>query len=100
MKDIFGKNRLKINFHTHTTCSDGKKTPEEAAEIYKAAGYDAIALTDHYFFAEGGALAGLKILSGAEYDTDVCYGREGVYHVLALGCKRDPMIEREPRLPA
>ena len=100
MKDIFGKNRLKINFHTHTTCSDGKKTPEEAAEIYKAAGYDAIALTDHYFFAEGGNLSGLKILSGAEYDTDVCYGREGVYHVLALGCKRDPMIEREPRLPA
>jgi hypothetical protein len=100
MKDIFGNHRLKINFHTHTTCSDGKKTPAEAAEIYKAAGYDAIALTDHYFFAEGGEIAGLKILSGVEYDTNLCYGREGVYHILALGCERDPMVEGEPRLPA
>ena len=45
-QDMLGKSRMKINFHTHTTVSDGKKTPEEAATLYKAAGYDAIALTD------------------------------------------------------
>lgn len=100
MKDIFGKNRLKINFHTHTTCSDGKKTPEEAAEIYKNAGYDAIAITDHYIWSEGGVLSGLRILSGAEYDTNTCYGKPGVYHILALGCERDPEIFREEKLPA
>ena len=43
--DIHGTRRLKLGFHTHTTRSDGKKTPEEVARIYKEAGYDAIALT-------------------------------------------------------
>ena len=41
--DLTGKTRLKIGLHTHTTLSDGHKTPEEAAAVYKAAGYDAIA---------------------------------------------------------
>ena len=99
-KDLYGKNRIKINLHTHTTCSDGKKTPEEAAEIYKAAGYDRIAITDHYIFYGGGSLSGLELLSGAEYDTRICYGKEGVYHIVALGCKRDPKITREEDLPA
>lgn len=99
-KDMLGKKRWKINLHTHTTQSDGHRTPEEAAAIYKAAGYDAIAITDHYFFTEGGTLSGLKILSGAEYDTEICCGREGVYHIVALGCDRDPAITREERLPA
>ncbi len=98
--DIFGKNRLKINFHTHTTCSDGKKTPEEAARIYKAAGYDRIALTDHYIFSPCRSLAGMQVLSGAEYDTYDCCGRPGVYHILALGCARDPKVTREEALPA
>ncbi len=100
MKDMLGKNRIKINFHTHTTCSDGRKTPEEAAAIYKAAGYDAIAITDHYIWAPAREICGLRILSGAEYDTTVCCGREGVYHIVALGCERDPEIGKEPRLPA
>lgn len=99
-KDIFGKNRVKINFHTHTTRSDGVKTPKEAAEIYKKAGYDCIAITDHYIFSESECLSGLKILSGAEYDTNLCFGREGVYHILALGCARDPKIKKEEGLPA
>ena len=38
-KDMFGVSRLKVNLHMHTTLSDGSKTPEEAAEIYKKAGY-------------------------------------------------------------
>ena len=99
-KDIFGKSRMKINFHTHTTVSDGKKTPEEAAAIYKAAGYDAIAITDHYIFSEGGSLSGLRILSGVEYDVYVCHGRRGVYHILALGCTREPDVKREDALSA
>lgn len=98
--DLFGKNRLKINFHTHTTCSDGKRTPAEAAEIYRAAGYDRIAVTDHYRWAEGARYGEMQALSGAEYDTTVCCGREGVYHILALGCTRDPEIFREEKLPA
>ena len=37
----------KANLHTHTTCSDGRYTPEEIKEIYKAHGYSVVAYTDH-----------------------------------------------------
>lgn len=33
--------------HTHTTCSDGKMTPQEVADAYESKGYDFIAFTDH-----------------------------------------------------
>lgn len=35
------------NLHTHTTLSDGVKSPSEMAAIYRGAGYDFLALTDH-----------------------------------------------------
>ena len=38
---------FKTNLHTHTTISDGKLTPAEAKEAYKAAGYRVLCLTDH-----------------------------------------------------
>jgi len=38
---------LKGSLHIHTTCSDGKFTPQEAADIYSELGFDFIAFTDH-----------------------------------------------------
>ena len=38
---------FKTNLHTHTTISDGKQTPQEVKEIYKAKGYQVLCLTDH-----------------------------------------------------
>jgi len=38
---------LKGCLHTHTTCSDGKMTPQEVAWAYQNLGYDFIAFTDH-----------------------------------------------------
>jgi predicted metal-dependent phosphoesterase TrpH len=38
---------LKGCLHTHTTCSDGKLTPQEVANAYESKGYDFIAFTDH-----------------------------------------------------
>lgn len=37
----------KANLHCHTIISDGKKTPEEVKEMYKAKGYSVVAYTDH-----------------------------------------------------
>ena len=37
----------KANLHTHSTISDGKLTPEEVKEGYKALGYQILCLTDH-----------------------------------------------------
>ena len=38
----------KANLHCHTTCSDGKLSPEAVKEAYKAKGYSIVAYTDHF----------------------------------------------------
>lgn len=94
MKELFsGCGWLKGNLHMHTTRSDGAKTPEEAAAVYQAAGYDFIALTDHYRFDEGGESGGILRLSGAEYDSVSPDGYE-VFHIVCAGAKRDPGVLR------
>lgn len=37
----------KVNMHNHTTLSDGKHSPEQVKQIYKDAGYSAVAFTEH-----------------------------------------------------
>ena len=37
----------KANLHSHSTVSDGKLTPEQMKEAYKAHGYSVLAFTDH-----------------------------------------------------
>ena len=39
----------KANLHSHTVLSDGKKTPEELKEMYKAQGYSILSITDHEY---------------------------------------------------
>lgn len=41
------KNSYKANLHCHTDISDGKLSPEEVKEAYKANGYSIVAYTDH-----------------------------------------------------
>lgn len=41
---------LKGNLHAHSTNSDGRLTPKELAEAYKARGYAFMAVTDHDVF--------------------------------------------------
>ena len=64
--DLFGKKRYKINLHTHTTLSDGHRTPEEVARIYAEQGYDAVAFTDHWYCGKEQTLSGVKILGNGE----------------------------------
>ena len=92
--DIFGKKRYKINLHTHTMRSDARKSPEEAARIYRDAGYDAIALTDHWVYGEEDKIDGLTIFSGCEYDFGNDPATAGVYHIVALFCEHDPLVLR------
>lgn len=93
--DMFGNVRYKVGLHTHTTLSDGHETPEGAARIYKAAGYDAIALTDHWKYGPGGDLCGLKIISGCEYNLGASDTISGVMHIVGVGMKEDPCLCRE-----
>ena len=89
--DMLGNTRAKIGLHTHTTLSDGHATPEEAARIYAAEGYDAIAITDHWRYMDEGEIEGLKILSGCEYNIG---GHDGahVIHIVGVGMTSDPQI--------
>ena len=38
------KKQFKGNMHCHSTISDGRLTPEELKEAYKAAGYQVLAI--------------------------------------------------------
>ncbi|MBQ8416515.1 MAG: hypothetical protein IJX13_06440 [Clostridia bacterium] len=93
--DLFGKIRYKVNLHMHTTLSDGNKTPAEALQIYREKGYDALALTDHWFFGEAGEDDGIAVLSGAEYDVGGNDGAGGVYHILGIGMRHAPSLSKE-----
>ena len=88
-KDIFGKTRAKLNLHTHTTVSDGSKSPEESARMYKEAGYDAIAITDHWKYGEKNVIDGLYILPGIEYD--IATPEFKIYHILSLCADKAPV---------
>lgn len=92
--DLFGKIRYKVNLHMHTSLSDGDRTPAEALQIYREAGYDALALTDHWFCGEAGEDEGLTVLSGAEYDVGGIDGAKGVYHILGIGMRRAPSLAK------
>ncbi len=80
--DLFGNMRAKLGLHIHTSVSDGAVSPEEAARIYREAGYDAIALTDHWKYGEAKEICGLPILSGVEYDVNG--KRENTFHIVCL----------------
>lgn len=91
--DLLGKKRYKVNLHMHTSISDGNLTPAEAVQLYRKNGYDAVALTDHWFFGEGGEAEGLTILSGAEYNIGGNDGAgEGVFHIVGVGMSRTPSV--------
>lgn len=99
IRDTQGNTWFKGNLHTHSTMSDGKKTPEEVIALYQEHGYDFIALTDHYhWYPETQQSKGILCLSGCEYDTGT-NAREGIYHITAIGCTCEPALSREPQKP-
>lgn len=88
--DLFGKKRWKVNFHMHTNLSDGAKTPDEALAIYKAAGYDAVAITDHWVHGAARDFDGMAVIPGIEYNTRGGDGIKGFYHILGIGMAEPP----------
>lgn len=85
------------NLHTHTTISDGARSPEETKSIYRGLGHDFIALTDHWRYGEGSDTdrSGLLVLSGAEYNYNGSDVLAGVFHIVGFGTERDPEVTPE-----
>ena len=77
------------NLHTHSTASDGLRTPQEAADWYREQGYDFMAMTDHDVLTDVAGLSapGFLVLPGQEAHPDRNLLGE-VYHLLAVGSQR------------
>ncbi len=93
--DKNGNQWYKVGLHIHTTVSDGQKTPEEMARIYKNAGFDAVAITDHWTYHGEDEIDGLKIISGCEYNLGGSNTAVDTMHIVGFGMKKDPKIERK-----
>ena len=65
-------NFYKANLHTHTTVSDGRRTPEEVKKAYKEAGYSVLAYTDHEAFCPHNDLTDedFLVINGIELSTN------------------------------
>ena len=81
-------NWYKGNLHMHTTLSDGKLDPVEAISVYREAGYDFIAITDHRKVGHLWQDDSFLILPGVEWDTGDAVHMP-VYHILGIGMDRE-----------
>jgi predicted metal-dependent phosphoesterase TrpH len=83
---------LKGNLHMHTTRSDGHLAPDDALELYRKAGYNFAALTDHWVQSKACVSHGMTVLGGCEWDTgDMVHAP--VYHIVGVGMDREVSLE-------
>jgi len=84
------------NLHTHSTLSDGKLSPAEVCAVYRNAGYDFLALTDHFMETYDFPVADTRefrsesftTLMGAELHTGSTELGH-LWHILAVGLPFD-----------
>lgn len=86
----------KGNIHTHSTASDGVRSPEAVCATYREAGYDFLALTDHFMAKYGFPIVDTKpfrtrdftTILGAELHAPATSLGE-TWHILAVGLPLD-----------
>jgi hypothetical protein len=86
----------KGNIHTHSNVSDGLRTPEAVCATYREAGYDFLALTDHFLSKYDFPVvdtrpmrsAGFTTILGAELHAPATASGE-IWHILAVGLPLD-----------
>lgn len=89
-------NFYKANLHCHTTCSDGKLTPEEVKELYKSMGYSVVAYTDHDILLDRSHLTDDDFLplNGFEVEINSAVpGEHSCCHICAVALDRDNLIQ-------
>jgi predicted metal-dependent phosphoesterase TrpH len=80
---------LRCALHAHTINSDGELPPSLLVRHYESAGFDVLAITDHWVRTDEASTERLLVLPGVELDASLGVpGREA--HVLALGTGEAP----------
>ncbi len=89
----------RANLHTHTSASDGLRSPREAATWYREHGYDVLAITDHNQLTPVGDLSapGFLVLPGIEVHPGRCEAGEP-YHLVGLGVSRAHCFHSDDRV--
>ena len=89
---------LRCALHAHTTNSDGEMAPDMLARHYEWAGYDVLAITDHWVRTNERSTRKLLVIPSVELNAQ-CGGPEHDSHVLALGVEADPVIPENEFAP-
>ena len=87
-----GGNFYKANLHTHTTCSDGRKTPEEVKEIYKNLGYSVVAYTDHDILLDRKELCDDEFLALNGYEVEINEAKK-CCHICFIALEPDNLVQ-------
>src|SRR5437762_10769456 len=82
---------LRCALHAHTTNSDGELAPDLLGRHYEWAGYDVLAITDHWVRTDERSTRKLLVIPSTELNA-TAGGPEHDAHVLALGVEADPEI--------
>ena len=94
MTDLFdggGGEWLRCQLHAHTTNSDGEMPPDKLVRHYEWAGYDVLAITDHWVRTDEPSTERLLVIPSTELNADVGPPEHDA-HVLALGLDVDPQL--------
>ena len=80
---------LRCQLHAHTTNSDGEMAPDKLVRHYEWAGFDVLAVTDHWVRTAEPSTERLLVIPSTELNARAG-GPERDAHVLALGLDADP----------
>src|SRR4029079_13846800 len=80
---------LRCALPAHTTNSDGELAPDLLVRHYDWAGYDVLAITDHWVRTAEASTKTLLVIPSTELNAVA--GEDEDVHVLALGLETDPV---------
>ena len=89
---------LRCALHAHTTNSDGEMAPDMLVRHYEWAGFDVLAITDHWVRTVERSTRKLLVIPSTELNAQAG-GPEHDAHVLALGVEADPVIPENEFAP-
>ncbi len=78
---------LRCALHAHTTRSDGELSPRDLAAHYARAGYDVLAITDHWRITDDDSVDEIIVVPSVELNCILPGARDG--HVLGYGVVAD-----------